>query len=447
MAQQTIGEAPPHRPLQVPAFRSLWLNQLAFFFVANSLRFVFGWVVLDGLKRDESVQGLVVFMLGLPSLFLLLPAGVWTDRLNRRNMLIATQLAMVAVMAITALALGDGAGTVGLLVASALVAGATTAVGQPVRQALVPALLPPQLLLGGIALGALAMTTSLIGGAVTAKLVGDRFGFDGAFWYLAILTLAGALVLITIGAVTAKLVGDRFGFDGAFWYLAILTLAGALVLITIKVPTSTAPTGERPTMRAALDEGNRFVWEQRSLRSLFILLGTSGLIMTPLMFVTLQALVKGKLGRSSSEVAPLLALMGVGLAITSIFVMRRGSLKNKGVLFIRAMLGGCTTLALMGLATNYGQLMVLAVVMGMCGGFFINMNQSLIQANTPEHLMGRVMGLYALVQSGMMPFGALLLGFAASRIGVSATMTGGALIGLSVVIWMYVTATELKTLE
>jgi len=412
MAQQTIGEAPPHRPLQVPAFRSLWLNQLAFFFVANSLRFVFGWVVLDGLKRDESVQGLVVFMLGLPSLFLLLPAGVWTDRLNRRNMLIATQLAMVAVMAITALALGDGAGTVGLLVASALVAGATTAVGQPVRQALVPALLPPQLLLGGIALGALAMTTSLIGGAVTAKLV-----------------------------------GDRFGFDGAFWYLAILTLAGALVLITIKVPTSTAPTGERPTMRAALDEGNRFVWEQRSLRSLFILLGTSGLIMTPLMFVTLQALVKGKLGRSSSEVAPLLALMGVGLAITSIFVMRRGSLKNKGVLFIRAMLGGCTTLALMGLATNYGQLMVLAVVMGMCGGFFINMNQSLIQANTPEHLMGRVMGLYALVQSGMMPFGALLLGFAASRIGVSATMTGGALIGLSVVIWMYVTATELKTLE
>jgi len=412
MAQQTIGEAPPHRPLQVPAFRSLWLNQLAFFFVANSLRFVFGWVVLDGLKRDESVQGLVVFMLGLPSLFLLLPAGVWTDRLNRRNMLIATQLAMVAVMAITALALGDGAGTVGLLVASALVAGATTAVGQPVRQALVPALLPPQLLLGGIALGALAMTTSLIGGAVTAKLV-----------------------------------GDRFGFDGAFWYLAILTLAGALVLITIKVPTSTAPTGERPTMRAALDEGNRCVWEQRSLRSLFILLGTSGLIMTPLMFVTLQALVKGKLGRSSSEVAPLLALMGVGLAITSIFVMRRGSLKNKGVLFIRAMVGGCTTLALMGLATNYGQLMVLAVVMGMCGGFFINMNQSLIQANTPEHLMGRVMGLYALVQSGMMPFGALLLGFAASRIGVSATMTGGALIGLSVVIWMYVTATELKTLE
>jgi len=412
MAQQTIGEAPPHRPLQVPAFRSLWLNQLAFFFVANSLRFVFGWVVLDGLKRDESVQGLVVFMLGLPSLFLLLPAGVWTDRLNRRNMLIATQLAMVAVMAITALALGDGAGTVRLLVASALVAGATTAVGQPVRQALVPALLPPQLLLGGIALGALAMTTSLIGGAVTAKLV-----------------------------------GDRFGFDGAFWYLAILTLAGALVLITIKVPTSTAPTGERPTMRAALDEGNRFVWEQRSLRSLFILLGTSGLIMTPLMFVTLQALVKGKLGRSSSEVAPLLALMGVGLAITSIFVMRRGSLKNKGVLFIRAMVGGCTTLALMGLATNYGQLMVLAVVMGMCGGFFINMNQSLIQANTPEHLMGRVMGLYALVQSGMMPFGALLLGFAASRIGVSATMTGGALIGLSVVIWMYVTATELKTLE
>lgn len=408
----SIGGAGPDRPLQVPAFRSLWLNQLTFFFVSNSLRFVFGWVVLDGLERNESIQGLVVFMLGLPGLFLLLPAGVWTDRVNRRNLLIVTQLALTAVMALTALTMGEGAGTLGLLVASALLAGAATAVGQPVRQALVPALLPPHLLLGGIALGALAMTTSLIGGAVTAKLV-----------------------------------GDRFGFDGAFWYLAALTLVGTLVLITIKVPAQSGEAGERPTMRAALNEGIRFVWDGRALRSLFMLLATGGLIMTPLMFVTLQALVKDKLGRSSADVAPLLAIMGVGLAITSVFVMRRGNLTRKGVLFIRAMVGGCSTLVLMGLATTYWQLMVLSLCMGMCGGFFINMNQSLIQANTPPHLMGRVMGLYALVQTGMMPFGALLLGIVASQVGVSATMVGGALVGLSVVIWMYATAGELKTLE
>ena len=52
-------------------------------------------------------------------------------------------------------------------------------------------------------------------------------------------------------------------------------------------------------------------------------------------------------------------------------------------------------------------MLVLAFLMGLAGGFFINMNQGLVQANTPQALMGRVMGLYTLVTVGLMPFGAL----------------------------------------
>lgn len=100
------GEALPRTALGVPNFRLLWINQITFFFVANGLRFLFGWVAIDGLGQDAGSQGAVIFALGVPSIFLLLPAGVWADRLDRRKLLIGTQLALAVVMAVTAILMG-----------------------------------------------------------------------------------------------------------------------------------------------------------------------------------------------------------------------------------------------------------------------------------------------------------------------------------------------------
>ena len=143
--------------MAVPAFRAFWFNGVTFFMASNALRFVYGWVVLDGLGRGEGWQGLIVFILGLPAIFLLLPAGVWADRIDPKKLLIVSQVAMLVVLAGTALALGDGAGTLALLVGSAVLSGIVSAVGVPARQSLVPALLPPNLLFRGIAMNALAI--------------------------------------------------------------------------------------------------------------------------------------------------------------------------------------------------------------------------------------------------------------------------------------------------
>lgn len=409
-APQRQGRGPS--PLSVPAFRLLWLNQITFFFAANALRFVYGWVALDGLNADESIQGLLVFALGIPNIFIVLPAGVWADRLNRQRMLIFTQVALAIVMCGTAILLGAGAGSIPILITSAVLAGIATAIGSPVRQSLVPELLPKDLLLGGIALGALAMTASLIGGAVTAQFV-----------------------------------GERFGFNGAFWYLMVLVLVGAMIAVPMRVPAAQRVDASKPTMREAVGDGVQFVWQNRALRSLFALLAMSGFIMTPLMFVTVQAFVKEELGRDAGDAAPLMALMGVGLAVTSLYVMKRGDMPDKGVKFMRAMLGGTSVLFLMGRATAYWQLMVLSLIMGMCGGIFINMNQGLIQANTPKDMMGRTMGLFTLVNAGFMPIGALILGIIASQIGVAITLSGAAALGFAIVAFTYTRATELRALK
>ena len=401
----------PTNALAVPSFRALWLNSVTFYLVSNALRFVYGWVVLDGLNESESVQGLVVFVLGIPLIFLLLPAGVWADRLDPKRMLIGTQIALLVVMAATALIMGDGAGSLALIIVSALFAGIVTSIGSPVRSSLIPALLKGPLLYSGIALNAIALTLSLV-----------------------------------LGAVTARAFGDWFGFDGAFWWLVGLTAVGTMALLPMASP-GPATTGDKATLREAVSAGLKFVWGEPGIRSLFVLLTVSGLMMTPIMFVTLQAHIKEELGRTAADAAPMLALMGLGIATTSVFIMRKGSIEQKAVKFMRAMLGGTTTMFLMGRTTDFWQVLVLALIMGMCGGFFINMNQGLIQSNTPPEMMGRVMGLYALVGAGLTPFGALALGVLSEAIGTGNAISIVSALAFSIVLGIYLRGKAIREIS
>ena len=126
--------------------------------------------------------------------------------------------------------------------------------------------------------------------------------------------------------------------------------------------------------------------------------------------------------------------------------MRKGNMANKGAAFMRAMMVGSAVVALMGRTTALWQLALLGLTMGLAGGFYINMNQGLIQANTPQPLMGRVMALFTLVQIGMLPLGALMYGIIANNIGTGDTMTYGALIGLALVAFTYFTDAKLRNL-
>jgi MFS family permease len=388
--ETTAAESEAARgPLQVAPFRYLWLNNITYAMVMNAVRFVYGWVVLDALGRSESAQGLAIFVLGAPTLLLVLPAGVWADRMNRRRLLLLTQLVSAGLFTVTGVLIAQGRLSMGLVVISAGLIGSVMAVGSPVRSSLIPELLPARLLYSGIALNALAMTMSMVAGAVVAQLVGDAFGFEGVFFYL-----AGLLVL------------------------------GSVAIFRMETPpTRISTVGARVSMRAAVSEGLRFVAADPALRTLFAMLALSGGVMSALMFATLQAFVKEDLGRDAGDAAPLFAVIGVGLAVSSFVVMRKGDMDHKGTIFLRSILFGTAMLTLMGRTTAYWQLLVLGLLMGLTGGFFINMNQGLIQSNTPPELMGRVMGFFTLVQQGLTPVGALVIGVLADVIGPADAIT------------------------
>ena len=413
VAVEVAVDVPIERPrsaLSIPNFRFLWANNIAFFLVANAERFVYGWLVLEGLNRGEREQGFIVFTLGIPTVLITLQAGVWADRLDRRRLLMTTQLAGAAIMAVTAIFVSTGRATYGWVVVASLIAGSASAVGSPVRSSMISAIVPKQQLFSAIAINALAMTSSMI-----------------------------------LGPVLARAVGGQFGFEGAFWFQAGLMVLGIGFLRKLRLPPQ-AERGPKRSVRTETLEAVRHVWHDRNLRTLFGLLVVASVTINPAVMVTSQVHVKEALGRDAGDSALTLACMGIGIAITSLILIRKGDMANKGKLFQRAVIGGSTMTFLIGRSNTFTMMLIVSLIMGLCGGFYINMNQGLIQSSTPQALMGRVMGLFVLTQAGFMPIGAIGLGFIAHNFSTGIAISGAGAVAWVIFVTVYIRNAELRRL-
>lgn len=416
----TTTPAPPDpvRPpgaLRVPAFRYLWANNALYAVVINAQRFTFGWLVLDGLDGAEFWQGLVTFGLGIPLALLVLPAGAWADHVDRKLLLAVNQLGSLAAVAVTTALVAADRMTLGLALVMAIAFGAAQAIGQPVRASLVPALVSPEQLFNAIAVNAIAMTIAMI-----------------------------------VGPVLLQVIGNTAGFTGAFAFQAVLLGVGAVALVPLRVPPPRSgddePSAGRSSMTTQLAEAAGYIRADPAVLKLFLLLALASVTVNPSIMVSIQAFIQQDLGGDGGDAAPVLAMIGLGIAISSAAIMRRGNMARKGALFQRAMMVGSGVVALMGLVPVYWLLLPLGLVMGLAGGFYINMNQGLIQANTPDRLMGRVMAIFTLVQFGFLPLGALVLGAIGSQVGMGPTITGAGLVALVGVVVTYTTDADLKTL-
>jgi len=379
-------------------------------FVSNAQRFAVGWLVLDGLGGNETSQGMAVFMLGIPAAFIVMQAGVLADRVDGRTLLLYSQLGLLAVVVATLVLLGMDRLNYGWVLVLSVFSGIAQAFGGPVRQALIPLLVPERLLMNAVALNALAMTSSMV---LSAPLV--------------------------------KITGDLFDFEGVYALQVVMLVAGLGVLRKLETP-QVQEREKRRLLQEARSALRHVVGDIR-LRVLFLLLAMAAVSVNAAIMVTMQAKVKEELLRDSGDTAYLLAVMAVGISITSVIVMRKGDMKRKGGKFQRAMMCGSLLVMCMGQASSFLLLIPLFFLMGLAGGFFITMNQGLIQSTTPKDIMGRVMGLYLLVQVGLMPLGALGLGWAASQIGAGNVVSICGAVSLLVVTWTHLGFPAVRNLD
>lgn len=183
--------------LRIRPFRLLWLNSFLFILIQSTQRFAFITLALDlGAKSD--INGLILFVMGIPALLISLPVGVMSDHMNRRTLLIVSQTGCLAITLLIATMVSAGTMSVEWLILSAVVSGTFIALGTPVRTAILPSLVPPEKLVGAIAVSTVATNIAMILGPASAWPVIAVWGLEGAFWLQVVLYLVGLVVLLPL---------------------------------------------------------------------------------------------------------------------------------------------------------------------------------------------------------------------------------------------------------
>jgi MFS family permease len=395
-------------------FRLLWLNAVSYQLIAAADRFTFVWLVDDTLDAPAWASGFVVFMLGFPVVLFVLFAGALADRGDRRRQLLASQFAGMIVMATTALLVASGVINVGLAAVMAFCFGLAYAFAQPVRMSLVPILVGRDRLQRAIVLITIGSNLATIVGPV---VVGGVISGAGVAWALGLQSLLFAV-----------------GFALAWW---------------LRVPPRdpdlpVPPPITRRRLIAEVREGLSFVWSDPRLRWLFFILGIGGAVMTGSAYLLLPKLAADQFGRSADDAALLFAVMGAGMVLTSLLLLRGLKIRRRGLVFMCAALAATIIEIGQGLAPSYALLALALLGWGFCGGLFINLNLVLIQEITPNERLGRVVSMQQLSTFGLTPVGALVAGFLATAIGTRPTIVAFGTFGAILVVIALVRAKDLR---
>jgi MFS family permease len=350
----------------------LWMQQ-----VAQS------WVIVS-LTGNPGAVASVSFVASLPILLLSMQGGVVADRYERRKILIVTQLAMAALAFSYALLVGSGRLTMPILYALVVGLGVVAAFDLPAMQALVPDLVAKEAIPDAIALN-----QSLMHGT---RILGPA--------------LAGALMAVT--SVAMAFVANGVSYFAVVWSLAV-----------IRVP----PRPPRPKKPGSggLGEGIRYVLHNRLPGTLVGFTALTTMLVFPVLIVFLAIFVKAHLHGDAGALGLIFSMSGVG-AMGGALLLLAVPAPLRGRTMIVATLASAGALLLFSTMHVVWAAALVQLLLALCVAVAIGLGTTLLQVVVPPDLRGRVMGIYGLMWTGLMPSAALVLGGIANLIGLRLTM-------------------------
>jgi MFS family permease len=421
MLKQSEQVSSPPQSRFAHAWRALRHRNFRLFFTGQSISLIGTWMtrvatswLVYRLTGSALLLGTVSFAGQIPT-FLLAPfAGVLVDRVNRRKLLVWTQvLAGIQSLALAALTLAKII-TIHEIIALSIFQGLINAFDMPGRQSFLVQMVsgdtgkPDKQDLSN----AIALNSSIVN---VARLIGPA--------------IAG-LVIAAVGE------GYCFAIDG-IGYIAVVAS-----LLMMRVPASTIARATT-SMLEQLREGWSYVVHFRPIRtilSLFALLSLMGMPFMVLMPIFASQVLHG----GAHTLGYLMGASGIGALISAISLALRKSVRGLTTMIqIAAVMFG-TGLILFGLSHHLVLSLLLMIVVGFGMMQGLAASNTVIQTLVPEDKRGRVMSYYTMAFVGMSPFGSLLAGALAHRFGAShAVMITGAfcLIGAA---WF---STQLKSVR
>jgi MFS family permease len=335
--------------------------------------------------------GVATAMEFVPYLLFGLVIGAWVDRVDRKRLMIATDVGRAAVIAVIPLLDATGQLSVGWVYAVAFLHATLTIAFEAGQFAAIPSLVP-----SGDDL-------------VTAN------GRVQASYYAA--QVAGPLLAGLLVAVMP--VQDVLLFD----VLTFLVSAGTLLLVGTSFNAPRPDGEERRAIRHEVVDGLRYVLRHPILRNISAMMALVNLVGATV-YAQLVLFAKLQLDASDAQVGLLYAAGSAGVVALSLLA---GPLRRR-LSFSRAALGalvldGVLTLILAGVHRFWVAVPLWAAIAGL--GLFFNINtMSLRQQIVPNHLLGRVISIAGVLAWSAIPLGALMGGLAIDRTGSVALVYG-----------------------
>jgi MFS family permease len=375
----TSGASHIWRALRHRNFRLFFGGQTISLIGTWMTRIATSWLVYR-LTGSALLLGTVSFAGQIPT-FLVAPfAGVWVDRLDRRQVLVWTQtLSMIQSLLLAALTF-SGHITIGLILFLSVLQGVVNAFDMPARQAFMMEMVGDRADLGN----AIAINSSMVN---VARLIGP--------------SLAGMLI-----AATSE--GWCFLIDGIS-YIAVIA---SLLMMQL---SATAALRKATSMLTELKEGWSYVAGFLPIRTILMLFAVISLMGMP--FVVLMPIFAVKvLNGGPHTLGFLMGAMGVGALVSAISLAARRSVR--GLIRMIPVAAAVFGVGLIGFGLSHvfwlSMLMALVAGMGMMQGMAAS--NTVIQTLVSEDKRGRVMSYYTMAFMGMAPFGSLLAGTLAHAI-------------------------------
>lgn len=380
----TLIQSLPLSALRHPNYRLYWFGTFAWIMGEFFRYLAQSWLVFD-LTRDPVYLGLVS-VVGVAPMIVLVPfTGVLADRLDRRRILVVSQVTTGSLMSVVGFLIVSGRIEVWQIMAFAFLTGTVQAFDEPARQSLVPDLVPREDLPSAVSLGTGVWSISQV---LAPALSG------------VILALLGAGPCYFVTAT-------------GFW-----TSAALLSFMRLAPRQRETGGGAMHEIR----EGLAYVRNNPVIRSLLAISVTIGAFGYGA-FVLMPVFAQDVLDVGSVGYGAMQAVVGAGGIVGTLWAATLGYSRHRGrVLVASAATFGALMLAF-GLSASFPLTLAVLAGVGFADGMFINLGMTVAQSMLPDELRGRVMGLWG-VTWFVPPLGGILGGALAGSVGAPATVAG-----------------------
>ena len=370
--------------LENRGYRWYWLSSMASYAAMQMQIVVRGWLVYD-LTDSALALGLVSFAVGVPLLLLSPYGGAIADRVDKRRLIIISQvLTAVATLVVAVLIAIDAIAFV--------VSGIILAFNLPSRQAIIPELVGQGQIMNAVALGSGAMNLN----RVVAPALGG--------------VLAGALGI------------------GAVYYIIVACYVVAVAFLFLVPPLRTQVRDPHTTVFGAIGEGLRYVRRSPVLLQLLLM------AMIPIAFGMPYQMLMPVFAADVLDVGPsglgyLMGAAGIGALAGSLYVASLSDLRRKGLLLLIAAVMFGVFLVLFSQSTLFYLSLFLLLGVGMASSSYMAANNTLLLIHAEDRVRGRVMSLY-MMTIGLYPMAVLPMAAIAESVGapVAVAVGGGILV-------------------